>query len=221
MNKDLVARVEHLVVLYHNISRFAESKGWEWDAAMPAYHVDGGTYAQALFDLWEAVKPRPDSVGPHTGKHTPGPWQYHSGFVMGRFHTDSEVHDVCDPLCAPLGCTAEMAANTHLILAAPDMLEALKDFVAAGTMECCCGQTPCCGSCTITMAKKAIAKAEGKGNDMPDEDKKMMNADKIIENMKALIEMSDAGNDLQSQGGPGLSDIEDMRRTVSEYEGKK
>lgn len=41
-----------------------------------------------------------------------------------------------------------------------DMLEALKDFIAAKTMECCCGETPCCGSCTITLAKNAVQKAE-------------------------------------------------------------
>jgi hypothetical protein len=49
----------------------------------------------------------------------------------------------------------------NLFLAAPDMLAALEDFIAAGTMDCCCGETPCCGSCTITMAKNAVKKARG------------------------------------------------------------
>jgi hypothetical protein len=52
-------------------------------------------------------------------------------------------------------------ANAHLIAAAPDMLAALENFIAAGTMDCCCGETPCCGSCTITLAKNAVKKARG------------------------------------------------------------
>ncbi len=49
----------------------------------------------------------------------------------------------------------------------------------------------------------------------------MTTIDKRIEEMKEMIKMSDEGNDLGSQGGPWLGDIEDMRRTVNEYEGKK
>ena len=39
------------------------------------------------------------------------------------------------------------------------MLEALKDVDSAGAFECCCGETPCCGSCTVTLVKKAIEAA--------------------------------------------------------------
>ncbi len=43
--------------------------------------------------------------------------------------------------------------------------------------------------------------------------------DEAVANMKALVEMSDAGADLGSQGGPWLGEIEDMRQTIESYEG--
>lgn len=39
------------------------------------------------------------------------------------------------------------------------MLEALQDVDSTGAMECCCGETPCCGSCTATLVRKAIEAA--------------------------------------------------------------
>lgn len=59
-------------------------------------------------------------------KHTPGPWTCNAGFIVAKFRTDGEVHDVCDPRCAPVYCDKEMDANEYLIAAAPDLLEALK-----------------------------------------------------------------------------------------------
>lgn len=60
--------------------------------------------------------------------HTPGPWGIHEGFIRGRFNADGQVHDVCDPRCVPpeADFLGEMDANAALIVAAPDMLEALE-----------------------------------------------------------------------------------------------
>ena len=59
--------------------------------------------------------------------HTPGPWKEHEGFIIGRFNSDNEIHDICDPRCAPpdADIICEMNANAHLIAAAPELLEAL------------------------------------------------------------------------------------------------
>ena len=53
-------------------------------------------------------------------KHTPGPWEY-------KF--DMAGHDVRakSKLIAALGVLPEITQNGHLIAAAPDMLEALKE----------------------------------------------------------------------------------------------
>lgn len=59
--------------------------------------------------------------------HTPGPWTEHEGFIIGRFNSDNEIHDICDPRCAPADADTicEMDANARLIAAAPELLEAL------------------------------------------------------------------------------------------------
>lgn len=50
-------------------------------------------------------------------KHTAEPWVYNDGFILGRFHSDGEVHDICDPRCAPAEtCGPEMDANTDRIV---------------------------------------------------------------------------------------------------------
>jgi hypothetical protein len=62
----------------------------------------------------------------HT-QHTPGPWTENEGFICARF-SDGEVHDICDPRCAPPtdDLIAEMDANARLIAAAPELLQALE-----------------------------------------------------------------------------------------------
>lgn len=57
--------------------------------------------------------------------HTPGPWIEDAGFIVGTF-SDGEAHDICDPRCAPVELSDEMDANARLIVAAPDMLAALR-----------------------------------------------------------------------------------------------
>lgn len=60
--------------------------------------------------------------------HTPGPWNEHEGFITGRFKSDNEIHDICDPRCAPVDADTicEMDANARLIAAAPELLDALQ-----------------------------------------------------------------------------------------------
>lgn len=94
-------------------------------------------------------------------KHTKGPWRLDATNSIHGPGDDPEV-TMLAAVRFQGGDNAKGKANALLMAAAPDMLEALEDFIAAGTMECCCGQTPCCGSCTITLAKNAVAKARGK-----------------------------------------------------------
>ena len=54
---------------------------------------------------------------------------------------------------------AQMRSTLAMMAAAPQMLEALEDAVSAGFCECCCGETPCCGSCTATLMEEAIKAA--------------------------------------------------------------
>lgn len=63
--------------------------------------------------------------------HTPGPWKEHEGFIIGRFNSDNEIHDICDPRCAPVDADTicEMDANARLIAAAPELLKVVQDFI--------------------------------------------------------------------------------------------
>ena len=66
--------------------------------------------------------------------HTPGPWNEHEGFITGRFKSDNEIHDICDPRCAPVDADTicEMDANARLIAAAPELLEVCKELLDWG-----------------------------------------------------------------------------------------
>jgi len=86
-------------------------------------------------------------------QHTPGPWKVlldprYAVYVIG---THSDGDGMYNAICF----TKKRDANAHLIAAAPDMLEALKEIT---------GNT--CKSAhemNIEIAKRAITKAEGKG----------------------------------------------------------
>lgn len=82
--------------------------------------------------------------------HTPGPWRViNSDMVVG--HEGQLVAD-CErtPHCErPASPTVEAMANAHLIAAAPELLEALKNLLYKPMAER-----------TIDAAKRAIAKAE-------------------------------------------------------------
>lgn len=62
-------------------------------------------------------------------QHTPGPWIEIEGFIVGHF-SDGNVYDICDPRCAPSEFHDEIDANAHLIAAAPELLEGVKDAIA-------------------------------------------------------------------------------------------
>jgi hypothetical protein len=102
-------------------------------------------------------------------KHTPWPWREHEGFIIGRFNSDNEIHDICDPRCAPSNdadTICEMNANTLLIAAAPELLEACQEFVkhikSLGTDTEKCRYLSVALNCRAgELIENAIAKATG------------------------------------------------------------
>lgn len=100
--------------------------------------------------------------------HTPGPWNEHEGFITGRFKSDNEIHDICDPRCAPADADTicEMDANARLIAAAPELLEACQEFVehikSLGTDTEKCRYLSMALNCRAgELIEQAIAKATG------------------------------------------------------------
>lgn len=91
-------------------------------------------------------------------------WRVES-FADSEGHTGYQIMDGDDVLVGMHhgnGWTDnEMRAMLTMMAAAPQMLEALEDVDRAGVCECCCGETQCCGSCTATLVKGAIADARG------------------------------------------------------------
>lgn len=57
-----------------------------------------------------------------TAKHTPGPWRYHDGRIIAGYRPDQ--HEIVFAMSSE-----NEIADARLIAAAPDLLEALKDFV--------------------------------------------------------------------------------------------
>ena len=92
-------------------------------------------------------------------------WRVES-FADSEGHTGYQIMDGDDVLVDMQhgnGWTDnQMLAMLTMMSAAPQMLEALEDVDSAGFCECCCGETPCCGSCTATMIEDAIKAAKGK-----------------------------------------------------------
>lgn len=109
---------------------------------------------------------------------TPGPWRVktiqHGNEIVG-YNVDAESHDPAHNSEYPYFCI-ERRANAHLISAAPDLYEALKDYheiiealnLTVYDEDCddLCGHDVCrefgCESMKIRRARAAIAKAEGK-----------------------------------------------------------
>lgn len=92
--------------------------------------------------------------------HTPGPWVVVEADVppFGSFAIRND-HEAPGGLAITVGGLGEEErANAHLIAAAPELLEALKDI--AGSNECChfCSCHPHQALCVLTQL---IAKAEG------------------------------------------------------------
>lgn len=86
-------------------------------------------------------------------KHTPGPWYYKSG-THGIFGPEGKA--IATLHGTPRGYpNPDREANAHLLVAAPDLLEALRDLVDAitGRLD---GET-----IALHNALAAIKKAEG------------------------------------------------------------
>lgn len=89
-------------------------------------------------------------------EHTPGPWRAYP--FPTPVQRNPPKWRVEGPLPDELWLFRNQA-DARLIAAAPQMLAALRDVDSAGAFECCCGETPCCGTCTATLVKAAIAAA--------------------------------------------------------------
>ncbi len=94
-----------------------------------------------------------------TVKHTPGPWLNAGRGAGAHIHADKgEIAWLRSYMGIP---DEEIDANAHLVAAAPDLLEALRDFASmkcetAGVEDL---EGGCCRTC---RARAAIAKAEGR-----------------------------------------------------------
>jgi hypothetical protein len=101
-----------------------------------------------------------------TPKHTPGPWQVNLTRVdhaIVRWHIASEKHGSAFPICEhviesePAG--TEQLANAMLIAAAPDLLAAVAEFLAAFGP----GQPlPACRREALRMGIAAVERATAK-----------------------------------------------------------
>lgn len=85
-------------------------------------------------------------------KHTPGPWVIRHDHITTE---DIKHRGFSDKICTPeWGDELENEANTNLISAAPELLEALKKLYGKFAFKCPAGLRK--------EVKQAIAKAEGK-----------------------------------------------------------
>lgn len=83
-------------------------------------------------------------------QHTPGPWENHCGEVTTPQINGRSYRRIAAVQDYGLGGLPEVdEANAHLISAAPDLLEALKELVDLNVAR------------NMNRAKAAIAKAEG------------------------------------------------------------
>jgi len=91
-------------------------------------------------------------------KHTPGPWHDQGGgHIVARHNmTESQRFDIAKVFG---GMDDEGTANAHLIVAAPDLLEALKAYIDCRYNDYT--DAHYVPEDVIAMAQAAIAKAEG------------------------------------------------------------
>lgn len=92
-------------------------------------------------------------------KHTPGPWAHINpdGFTVRHPQVYSDTGPVCNATWLGDGRIDELRANARLISAAPEMLDALQEIVAAAD-----GSGLAQLDATLADARSAIAKATGK-----------------------------------------------------------
>ena len=69
-----------------------------------------------------------------THKHTPGPWAAHNGNNPEYYDIAAGVERVCSVFLDPDKSYShtERIANAHLIAAAPELLQVLKDLIQVG-----------------------------------------------------------------------------------------
>ena len=142
MGYDTQATQAHLVNLLKRTSDKAEAAldaGDEVEAKRLL--TDSDAIARTLIVLDH------DSVGVGMSKHTPKPWEYVGGAIVGPKLDDKETW--LRPVVARFA-TGVSLANLNLMLAAPELLEALTD----------CVEQPQ-GEAALKKAKAAIAKATG------------------------------------------------------------
>ena len=95
-------------------------------------------------------------------KHTPAPWIYalpHKG-SYGEIVYTSDMKTWVVNCSSPNLSTEQSKANAHLIAAAPELLEALKEFLDLEFPEGALDNT--LAQMAVEKALKAINKAEGK-----------------------------------------------------------
>ena len=91
-------------------------------------------------------------------KHTPGPWAHINpdGYTVRHPQVYSDTGPVCNATWLGDGRINELRANARLIAAAPEMLVALQEIVAAADGD---GWSQL--DATLAKARAAIAKATG------------------------------------------------------------
>lgn len=70
-------------------------------------------------------------------KHTPGPWDYRFNghfFDVGILNEGRSLFPIFPSVC--IGVPARQEANARLIAAAPELLDALKNFVGSSRVQC-------------------------------------------------------------------------------------
>jgi hypothetical protein len=106
-------------------------------------------------------------------KHTPGPWEADNG----EGYSIWSIYGRTSLIAQAIGDSAETDANAHLIAAAPELLDALKEAIdgkvrqhshaahPSGLFCSVCGvnsdQAVHHPKCWVALADAAIAKAEG------------------------------------------------------------
>jgi hypothetical protein len=93
-------------------------------------------------------------------QHTPGPWFKNRGFLIGSDGSDVVAADLGLGLGADNG-DGIRKANARLIIAAPDLLEALQDLFDADMEHFLMGDGKDDQIEAIAKARAAIAKATG------------------------------------------------------------
>lgn len=94
--------------------------------------------------------------------HTKGPWHKDGGMILAIHEKPTKGFDKQLIACVVAGVSSgyktpplsEKSANTHLIAAAPELLDALEEMLLAFADEEACG--------AVIKARAAIARAAGK-----------------------------------------------------------